>query len=97
MTGIDARPAAGARVVMSMSDVVRASAHRCSEAIRANNGNIKTDGEQLAFIGGAVWAADRLPSREEIERAIMGRTANRAADAVLALIREKVEGGNGNH
>lgn len=44
------------------------------------------------FASGAVWGAERVtPTREQIEQAILGRTAIQGAKAVLALMQELAE------
>lgn len=52
--------------------------------------------EYQAFVSGAVWAQARLtPTREQIERALIGRDFIAGTDAVLALIDKLAAGESG--
>ena len=46
--------------------------------------------EYWSFVEGAEWVSSKLPTKQELELVILGRTANKAADAILKLIQRKM-------
>lgn len=46
--------------------------------------------EYWSFVAGAEWVSGKLPTKRELETVILGRTANKAADAILELIQWKM-------
>lgn len=72
----------------SLSDAVREAAGKEAEREFAHVEFSMT--YPIAFMRGAVWVAERLPTEAELTNAILGRTAPTAAKTVLALIREQV-------